>query len=204
MHTHNLVSHCKFIRAALGFHPELVAARKAQIEQFKSLVSRTRYIGEVGLDNFYKSPSDYAEQKKVFEQIIQCCDDVGGKILTVHSRRAEKDVISIIGQSFKGKVILHWYSGSTKELERAIHYGFYFSVNYAMLQSPNGRKIINSIPEERILLETDGPYVKMGEKVFSPMMVGELVLRLAKAKGYSQSLFYSRIQSNFSRLLEAK
>ena len=128
-HTDTLTQNSKYVRPALGFHPELVCQHKQQFEKFIKLCEQTRYIGEVGLDNYNKSPSDYATQKNVFEKIIRNCSDLGKKILTVHSRRAEKDVVSIVGSNFSGKIILHWYSGSIKEIERALDYNFYFSVN---------------------------------------------------------------------------
>lgn len=175
-HTLLLVQGSKYVRAALGFHPELASQHKTQIGKFLELLPQSRYVGEVGLDNFNKSPSDYIIQKGIFEKIIAACNTAQNKILTVHSRRAEKDVISVIGPDFSGKVILHWYSGSTKEIDKALSYGFYFSINYAMTQSENGRKIINHIPVNRILLETDGPFIKIGNQPSTPL-VANLILK---------------------------
>lgn len=161
-HTFNLTKDTKYVRAALGFHPELAAQHKPQISLFKKKIDLTRYIGEIGLDNYNKTPTDYLEQKKIFEKIVELCHEAGKKILTVHSRRSEKDILSLIGSAFTGKVVLHWYSGALKEIERAVEYGFYFSINLAMCQSENGKKIIERIPENRLLIETDGPFVKNG------------------------------------------
>jgi TatD DNase family protein len=169
-HTHTLVQGSKYVKAALGFHPELVYQYKNQIGKFLELLQQSRYVGEIGLDNYNKAPVNYSVQKKIFEQIISACNAAGKKILTVHSRRAEKDVISIIDADFSGKVILHWYSGSIKEMDKALSYGFYFSINYAMTQSENGRKIIERLPVERMLLETDGPFVKIGNQPSTPLM----------------------------------
>src|SRR5690606_31942578 len=124
----------------------------------------TRYIGEVGLDNSNKTPNDYFTQRHVFEKIINTCADQTGKILTVHSRKAENDVINVIGNNFPGKVILHWYSGSIGNLEKAIEYGYYFSINYPMTQSESGKKIVRRIPIDRILLESDGPFISLESK----------------------------------------
>jgi TatD DNase family protein len=169
-HTNTLVQGSKYVRAALGFHPELVYQYQNQVGKFLELLQQSRYVGEIGLDNYNKTPADYSIQKKVFEEIISACNVARKKILTVHSRRAEKDLISIIGANFSGKVILHWYSGSIKEMDKALSYGFYFSINYAMTQSENGRKIIERLPVERILLETDGPFIKIGNQPSTPLM----------------------------------
>lgn len=174
-HTQALVKGSKYVKAALGFHPELANKHRTQIGKFLELLPQSRYIGEVGLDNYNKASSDYMIQKGIFEKIISACNAAQKKILTVHSRRAEKDVISIIGPEFSGKVILHWYSGSIKEIDKALSYGFYFSVNYAMTQSENGRKIITHIPVNRILLETDGPFIKIGNQPSTPIVTKHIL-----------------------------
>jgi TatD DNase family protein len=197
--TNSLVKGSKYVRAALGFHPELCNQHYKQINKFLSLIGNTRYIGEIGLDNYSKAPLDYTKQKQVFEQIITACNDAGKKILTVHSRRAESDVVSIIGPNFSGKVILHWYSGSVKEIERAINYGFYFSINYAMTQSDNGKRIIDSIPFERMLLETDGPFVKVNGVPSTPVItkqIGKLVGEIKRDDNFN-----AIISNNFKALL---
>lgn len=169
--TEKLCINSKYLRPALGYHPELVSKYKSQFDSFVKFIDKTKYIGEIGLDNQRKTQSDYSSQREVFEKIIDRCGAVGGKVLTVHSRKAEEDVVSIIGNNFPGKVILHWYSGSVKELERALSYGFYFSINYNMTKSLNGKKIIQRIPNERILLESDGPFTTIDGKPFSPLMI---------------------------------
>jgi len=186
-HTREMSANTKFVRAAIGFHPELVSQYKQQLPQFLELVGTTRYVGEVGLDNFNKTASDYQDQKRIFEQVLDACNGLRNKILTVHSRRAERDVVSMIGPSFSGKVILHWYSGDLKELERALSFGFYFSVNRAMTVSDNGKRIIARLPKDRILLETDGPFVKIGDRQSTPLDVKETLFDILRLKGLEDS-----------------
>ena len=198
-HTHTLVQGSKYVRAALGFHPELVYQHKNQIGKFLELLRQSRYVGEIGLDNYNKAPADYSIQKKIFEEIISACNAAQKKILTVHSRRSEKDLISIISPDFSGKVILHWYSGSIKEMEKALSYGFYFSINYAMTQSENGRKIIEGIPVDRILLETDGPFIKIGNQPSTPLMTRLILDEITLLK--QQENLLNTINENFRCVL---
>lgn len=202
-HTQHLVEGSKFIRPALGLHPELAYQYKNQLPLFFDLLQQTRYVGEVGLDNFKKSKDDFSEQKKVFEKVVRACNDVGNKVLTVHSRRAEKEIISILGESFSGKVILHWYSGPLKEIDRAIENGFYFSINYAMTQSDNGKKIIERIPVERILLETDGPFVSVNGQNSTPTVVKLTMEKLICLKLLQGSADFTEtsIYQNLKKLL---
>jgi len=199
---HNTVKLCEgytYLRPALGYHPELAHKYNDQISLFKEIVHQTRYIGEVGLDNQKKSNVDFADQKKIFESIIDTCGSIGGKVLTIHSRKAEQQVIDIIGNCFPGKVILHWYSGSLKELERALSYGFYFSINYKMTKSANGKKIIEQIPTERILLETDGPFTMNNNETFTPIMTKLIKIEIDKIKAIPSSQDYLKL--NFKKLL---
>lgn len=200
-HTQVLIKGSKYVRAALGFHPELVYQHRNQYEKFLELLQQSRYVGEIGLDNYNKTSLDYVAQRETFESIISACNTSQKKILTVHSRRAEKDVISIIGPNFSGKVILHWYSGSIRELDKALSYGFYFSINYAMTQSETGRKIIARIPMDRILLESDGPFVKIGNQPSTPL-VGKLILEeIALLK--RQRNFLTEINENLRSILSS-
>ena len=53
---------------------------------------------------------------------------------------------------------MHWYTGTLRNLEIALSRGYYFSINHQMIKSQNGRNIINRIPMDRILLESDAPF----------------------------------------------
>lgn len=201
--TEKITSNKRFIRAALGLHPELAVERHNEVEQFTRLIERTHYIGEIGLDNSNKPPGDYQQQKKVFEKLISVCADKGDKILSIHSRKAAKDVLDILDDNFPGKVILHWYSDPLKYIEVAIDRGYYFSVNYPMLQSEKGKKIIDCIPIERMLVETDGPFTKRNNEVFTPIMASIIweKLRLVKAESTSIEHFKKIVNDNFKHLI---
>lgn len=201
--TFNIASDSKYIRAALGLHPELAAERQNELTLFLSLIDQTRYIGEVGLDNYNKSPANYSSQKKIFENIIQNCADKKNKILSVHSRRAVVDVISTVGGNFPGKVILHWYSGSINELNIAVRFGFYFSVNYAMTLSDKGKKIIDAIPIDRILLETDGPFVEYNKSPSTPLLTQVIAQNINQIKkmGPDGNNLMLLLSNNFKNLL---
>lgn len=204
IHTEKLCEGFKFIRPALGFHPELASQYKNQLPLFCELIGRTRYIGEIGLDNLRKSSQDFNDQKDVFGSIINNCAEEGNKILTIHSRRAEKHLISMIGNNFPGNIVLHWYSGSLKDLETALSYGFYFSINYNMTQSANGKKIIEALPVDRILLETDGPFTVFENIPFTPLkteLIVNEIIRLKKNADSANEIDSLRIYYNFKTLL---
>lgn len=204
-YTNNLTKDSKYIRTALGFHPELASQHKHQINLFQTKINATRYIGEVGLDNFNKLTTDYQNQKLIFEKIIEACSNARSKILTIHSRRSEKDVVSIIGDKFSGKIILHWYSGTIKELERALSYGFYFSINHAMCHSDNGKKIIDAVPSNRLLIETDGPFIKTKDIVSTPLVSSTIAREVCKLKNQNNlDAFGVELKKTFKSLLQTE
>lgn len=191
----------KYIKPALGFHPELIEQYKRYIPQMWELLPEARYIGEVGLD--YKVAVDSKSiQVSFFESLIEKCNVLGGKILTIHSRNSVDDVLSIIGQNFNGKFILHWYSGNLKNLNIALNNGAYFSINYAMLNSKNGLNILNKIPEERLLLESDMPFVILNNKsIFTTLDISLIIEKLAIAKNKKYDEMLLILNNNFRKVL---
>jgi TatD DNase family protein len=190
----------KFIRPALGFHPELLAQYKDHIPQMWPLLNETRYIGEVGLD--FKTGLAYKQlQISFFTELIERCNVLGDKILTVHSRQSANEIESIIGAEFKGKVILHWYSGNKTTLKKSIDNGYFFSINFSMVSSNSGRELIKLIPLDRLLLETDAPFVKINNKPYSPLDINDIVKELAVIFNIDQFKMLSILWSNFNALI---
>ena len=165
------------------------------------LINDTKYIGEIGLD--YKIGKQHKQlQLQFFEELIQKCSIIGNKILTVHSRASADDIVSIVGENFHGKIILHWYSGNKTTLSKAINNGYYFSVNYAMVNSISGQQIIESIPLERLLIETDSPFINsVNDSSYSAGL--ELIVKLlSKLKKSDYTTILSILWNNFNQLLK--
>lgn len=146
----------KYIRFALGFHPELVHQYKKQVPMMWELLPEVRYIGEVGLDLVDKTYEK--EQLEFFYELVERCRYDSNKIFTIHSRRAAGKVLNAIGDNFRFKAILHWFTGSRAELEKAVEIGCYFSVNGAMMTSSRFLDMLPLIPSSRLLIETDCPF----------------------------------------------
>lgn len=202
---HELAQLTKHVRAALGLHPQLVAERAGELELWDRYLSEARYVGEVGLDagpRFYKS---LGLQKQVFQHVLQRCADVGGKVVTVHSVRAAKAVLDHI-ESFlppcKGKVVLHWFTGSKSEAQRALELGCYFSINAAMLENTRHASMVALIPLDRLLTETDGPFTKTVDRPSKPADVAIVVEALSRLHGIPTSTVAAAIRANLRALLE--
>lgn len=146
----------KYIRIALGFHPELVHEYPNKIPLMWKHLAEARYIGEVGLD--FTDKSHTKEQIAFFSELIARCKNDTNKIISIHSREAEKEVIDIIGTDFKFTPILHWYSGTIRNLKIACERGYYFSVNLSMTRTKKFAQMLECIPKDKLLLETDCPF----------------------------------------------
>ncbi len=91
----------RYVRAALGLHPQLVHERADEIALWEQYLSETRYVGEVGIDagpRYYRS---IELQKEIFGHVLQKCKSAGNKILTVHSVRSAKIVLDLIETEFR-------------------------------------------------------------------------------------------------------
>lgn len=190
----------KYVQIALGFHPELVEEYKYQQDLFHQLVDETRFIGEIGLDFSCVSDKEKNSQIAVFQNILSWCTDKK-KILSVHSREASKEVISML-EGFKGKVILHWYSGRIVDLETALLKGYYLSVNHQMLESVSGRNIVNKLPVDKILIESDAPFTKGMKNKYSLDFNEKVYLYLAKRYDQKVDIVKKRIKANFAEVLK--
>lgn len=173
----------EYVHAAVGLHPELVGERYAEANLLERLIGDARLVGEVGLDGSPQHSASYGKQKDVFARVLQAAKTHGGRVLTIHSRRAARDVINLIEQqSDPSKVlcILHWFSGSLAEARRASDAGCYFSVNAAMLRKDRGRSLVRGLPRDRLLTETDSPFITLKGRHTSPVDSVPLLGELAK------------------------
>lgn len=203
-HNNELAQKTKHVRAALGFHPHLVATNEQELKIWDEYFALTRYIGEVGLDASPKYYSSFEAQKRVFRHILSRCAESGDKIISVHSTRATKQVLDHIELYLpinRGKVVLHWFTGSKSEAKRAIELGCYFSINSEMLKKENSIKMVESIPMDKLLTETDGPFTKCGERPMRPVDSILAVRALEQLHGISERNVIALIKTNLKTLI---
>ena len=201
---HELAQRTKYVRAALGLHPQLVAERENEIELWDRHFSETRYVGEVGLDagpRFFKS---LEAQKRVFQHVLQRCAQAGGRIITVHSIRSAKAVLDLVEANLppeRGKIVLHWFTGTKSEAKRALELGCYFSINAAMLDSERHVSMVQAISLDRMLTETDGPFTRTGDRPSQPVDVARVVETLGRLRRLPANDVANVIRGNLRALL---
>jgi TatD DNase family protein len=193
-----------FVHVAAGLHPELVQQRHAEIPLLETCIAESRFVGEVGLDGSPQHRSSYGKQVEVFDRALRAAERVGGRVITIHSRRAVSDVLAALEretQPTRVLPILHWFSGSAADLKRAAARGCYFSVNAAMLENDRGRKLVAAMPADRLLTETDSPFTLVDGRASVPWDVTGTLLPLASVRGMSAAEMRQVLLDNASRVL---
>jgi TatD DNase family protein len=194
-----------FIYATVGVHPH--DAAKATPETFARLAELAREavaIGEIGLDYHYDfSPRDV--QRRVFVEQLSLAAHARRPIV-IHTREAWDDTLALIreqGLPFGG--IMHCFTGGPTEARQALELGFYLSFG-GIVTFPKAdavREAAALTPEDRLLIETDSPYlapVPHRGKRNEPAFIVETVRRLAEARAVTPEHIAAVTTRNFERL----
>ncbi len=195
------VKNLKYIRLALGLHPLLAEQHQEETSIFKQLLPKVSYIGEVGLDFSKEGSATRQKQIKCLRFVFSNIKD-RQRFLSIHSRGAANDVLELLEEFSIKKAVFHWYSGSLSILDQALRSGHYFSVNIAMIRSTKGRKIIERIPRDRILTETDGPFIKVQSRPIKPIDARSVLIYLADVWCLSLSEAEMQVESAFKAMME--
>lgn len=151
-----------YIYAAVGIHPECVKdAPPDYIKQLEELVTKEKVVavGEIGLDYHFKENAPKEVQKAVFEEQVSLAHKVGLPII-VHDRDAHGDTMELL-RKWKPKGVVHCFSGSVEMAEECIRLGMYIGLGGAVTFK-NARvpvEVAEAIPLDRMLMETDCPYM---------------------------------------------
>ncbi len=154
-----------FIWAAIGIHPaDTVGVTENDLIRIKNMAHEPSVvaIGEIGLDYYWMKDTP-TNQKLLFRKQMTIAADLGKPVI-IHDRDAHDDVLSVMNE-FNGSVkgVLHSFSGDTAMMHTAHAMGYYFSISgpvtYPGKRSEALRDAVKAMPADRILIETDSPYL---------------------------------------------
>ena len=173
-----------------------------KIELSKKIIG----IGETGLD-FYYEHSDPIVQKKIFIEHIKAAQSLKLPLI-VHTRSAENDTYEILKSEIKhndAKILIHCFTGSKTFAHKLVDLGCYISASGVVTfkKSKDLADTFLSLPNDRILVETDSPYLSpepLRGKSNEPSHIIHTVNFLAKLKGLEPSLFAKETSTNFFKL----
>lgn len=203
-HNKELTKDKTYVRAALGYHPELIKESATELSLWEAYLPEAKYIGEVGLDGRPEARRFLPEQKMAFGRILDCCAKAGGRILSVHSTFAVNETLDLIERHLplnRGKVVLHWFTGTNEDAIRAAKLDCFFSINSAMLSSARSSRVVKRLPIDRIITETDGPFIFANDNQQSPVDVELTVKNLAHLLKIDFKEAKQKIHSNLIALL---
>lgn len=192
------------VYCALGIHPEHCAdLTDALLEEIREKLSddKALAVGEIGLDYYWPQP-DRELQRYWFAKQLRLANEVDLPVV-VHSREAAADTMRIMKENLADKAggVVHCYSYSADLAKEFVKMGFYIGIG-GVVTFKNAKKIVEvagEIPLERILLETDCPYlapVPFRGKRNSSMYLPYVVARIAEIKGIAEEEVISVTESN--------
>ena len=194
---------------AAGTHPMSVATEPmATVDQLTAIAQHPKMvgIGETGLDYHYTAESAQAQQTSLRLHIDAARET--GLPLIIHSRDADDDMARILRDEYRNgaySCVMHCFSSSASLARTAIDLGFYLSMSgiTAFPKSNDLRDIFTDAPLDRVLVETDSPYLapppRRGKRN-EPAYTAHTARRAAETFGMDYAEFAARTQQNFDRL----
>lgn len=189
------------INTTAGVHPLYIENFNGNYEEFRPLYEHPKVVGvgEVGLDYFYHKEEDHqSRQREIFKTFMEISNETG-KPAIIHCRDAFEDCYSIIKDTLNGEkpFIIHCYTGDLCWAEKFVDLGGYIS--YSGIVTFNNatmlRESLKAVPQDRILIETDSPYLapvphrgKRNEPSFVVHVLERVAFELAKTKEEIASL----------------
>ena len=160
----DLAERYDYLYAAVGFHPEnLEGAALTDLDQIRALVAhpKVKAIGEVGLDYYWvKAPEDRAFSRDFFDAQLSLAEELDLPVI-VHDRDAHRDCLDIVRAHPNARGVFHCCALSAEDAKAALDRGWLlsFTGNITFANARRAPEVIRCAPMERIMLETDAPYM---------------------------------------------
>ncbi len=186
--------------ACVGVHPWKVPENGVPADVLEVLIDLVRdadCVGEVGLDLKFV-PKTFGAQAEVLRRLAEEAARLG-KPLNIHAAGAWRETLSLLEEVGRVSAIFHWYTGPEELLPLLRERGHLVTVNPALRVQRKHREIAAKLPEDLILLESDGPYDYRGLKL-TPRMIPELLEELARLRGTSPDALLTAVWKNFTRV----
>ena len=205
-----MVDKYKNIYGTFGIHPHETKNFKnmtdALIIEYKNESKKIIGVGETGLDYYYNH-SDKNIQKKIFVQHIEAAKELDIPLI-VHSRDAEIDTFDILKSYMKNsklKTIIHCFTGSKDFAKKIINIGCYISVSGIITFKGSNElsETISSIPMDKLLVETDSPYltpIPNRGKSNEPSFITHTIEKLSIIRNIEKKVIIENTTNNFRKL----
>ncbi len=194
---------CSYIVPTFGIHPWKVKDCERDLCALIPYIEETPIIGEIGLDFFWvEDKTSFESQIKVFEFFL-CEAKRLNKVINIHTKGAEEEVLKLLDKYSMSRVIVHWYSGPKNVLHRMIDRGYYFTISTELFYSDIIREIATIVPVDKMFVETDGPGAEewLSGNIGMPKLVLRIMKRLGEMKKLTFEEMEKQMEDNFSTLV---
>jgi TatD DNase family protein len=194
---------CSLVLPTFGVHPWNALEYADRLDDLREAIELSPMIGEIGLDHYFvQDTSAYPAQRKVLEFFLGAAKEQE-KIINLHTKGAEREVLELLRQYDIARVIVHWYSGPLGIFREMVARGVYFTVGIEVLYSEHIQSIAREIPSNQLLTETDnpgGPKEFLGEPGM-PVLVKDVVQAVADARSTTPEAIIQIVQANMLELI---
>jgi TatD DNase family protein len=194
------------VRCVVGIHPKYTQdARVEDVAQLRAMQAEPAVVamGEMGLDYFHKF-ADRGHQARIFEAQMAMAAEVGRPVV-IHSREAIDDTLAVM-RGFPGvRAVFHCFTGTMAEAERIVAAGYWISFTGPVTYKKNDalREVVRIVPADRLMVETDAPYLSpepmRGHRVNEPALVMHTARKVAEVRGVSIGELDALTTSNAGR-----
>jgi len=195
---------------SLGWHPHDAKDFGKNEEAFLLSAIEKREIqavGEIGLDYHYNH-SERAEQLRTFDRQMVIADKSGLPVI-IHTREADRDTMDILRRYRKVRGILHCYTSGRELMEAGLELDYFVSFSGIITfqkSAPEIRELLKAVPLDRLLFETDSPYLAPAPfrgKRNDPRKVVYVIEKAAELKGLEPEKLSAQANQNFYQLFSA-
>ncbi len=194
---------CDWVLPIFGVHPWFAHQYVDRLHELGIAIEQSPMLGEIGLDyHFVEDTSQYPAQRKVFEFFLRAAAEQG-KIVNLHTKGAEQEVLHLLDLHGVERVVVHWYSGPLDVLKQWIERGAYFTVGIEVRYSQHIQAVARLVPAERLLTETDnpgGPKSLIGRPGM-PSLIQDVVHELARLRETSAEAITETVRANILQLI---
>ena len=178
------------VRCAVGIHPNYTQdATLADVPVLRELHADASVValGEMGLDYFHHF-ADRAHQAAMFEAQLALAVELGRPVV-IHSREAIDDTLALMRKFTGVRAVFHCFTGSADEAERILADGYWISFTGPVTYKKNDalREVVRLVPIDRLMVETDAPYLspepKRAQKTNEPALVMYTAAKVAEVTG---------------------
>lgn len=193
----------EYIKPSFGIHPWKAAEYKGNLEALIPYIDESEIIGEIGLDFLWvEDKSTFDKQREIYNFILK--ESIKrNKVVSLHTKDAEEEIYKSLKKYNYNKAIIHWYSGDIETLDKFIELGCYFTISVDIGYSERTKEVLDRVPIDKLLLETDGPTALewVNGDYGYPSEIIKVYEKVAEIKGYKIEDLINIVGKNYYNLL---